>query len=129
MKNNVSICPINIPKKCYKIKRQSITCSHIWHVDISKCVFIRRAFCESLVKICATKRIWHSFLWYYFQTQCSVSILQQKTVLEIINPVTLGTTRVIFPTFSKYFRPLHKLGYVGSSHKVFGKFWKQGLWA
>ena len=32
------------------------------------CLLIRYAFYESLVKICATKRICQSFLWYVFQT-------------------------------------------------------------
>ena len=51
-----------------------MTCSHIWHVDISKCMYwLDRHF----VKICATKQKYRSFLWYVFQTYW--------TVLEIKN--------------------------------------------
>ena len=38
-----------IRKKRNKIKRHSITCSHIWHFDIS--VQIKHTICKSLVKI------------------------------------------------------------------------------
>ena len=53
------------------------------------CVLFRHIFCESLLKIYATKHKRSSF--------CDVFFLS-----KIKNPSTLGTTRVI--TFSKYFK-------------------------
>ena len=35
----------NIPKKCNKTKGRSITCIHIWHVNISKCVCWLDTYC------------------------------------------------------------------------------------
>ena len=48
------------------------------------CVLIGHTFCESLVKICANKRKCRPFLGYFFSV-------------------------VVYLTFNKYSRPLHKL--------------------
>ena len=37
--NGLDMYENTYPKKCNKIKRRSITCSYIWVVDISKCVY------------------------------------------------------------------------------------------
>ena len=47
---------------------------------------------------------------HFFQTKGSVAVLPRKTVSKIKNPATLDTTRIIYGTFNKYSRPLHKLG-------------------
>ena len=44
----------------------------------------------------------------------------QKNGLETQKPATLGISRIIYGIFSKYFRPLHKLGYAGSRSKGSG---------
>ena len=90
---------MKIPKNCNNIKGLSITWRHTWHVDISKCVLIWHTFCESLVKICANKHKCCSFFDIFFR----------KKVLEIKNPSTLGTTRILYGLFGKYCKPLHKL--------------------
>ena len=84
--------------------------SHLVYRYITMCVSIRHTFCESLVKICLTKHKCCSIWGYVFQTWGSVLILQQNKVLVIKNPATLGTTRIVYLTFSRYCRPLYKLG-------------------
>ena len=42
----------------------------------------------------------------------------QKITSKIKNSATLGTTRIIYHTFSKYSRPLHKLGKLEAAHRV-----------
>ena len=44
-----------------------------------------------------------------FQTQGNVFALPKQRVSKIKNPATLGKIRILCRTFSKYFRPLHKL--------------------
>ena len=91
---------MKIPKKLNKIKRRCITCSHIWHVNILKCVS-RHTFCESLVKRCAIPNKNYAHFCDTDIGQC-VANLPRKTVLDIKNPSHRGLTRIIYLTFGKY---------------------------
>ena len=56
------------PQKRNKIKRHSITYSHIWHIIyqyIKLCVLIIYIFCESFVELCAIKHKCRLFLWIF----------------------------------------------------------------
>ena len=65
------------------------------------------AFCESLVRICPIPNTNAIHFCNIFSDigQCCHPV--QKNGLD--NPATLGTTRIINGTCSKYSRPLHKL--------------------
>ena len=83
-----------------KIKGCSITCSHIWHFNTSKCLYWK--FDEDI--------------WYQTKLPfiCVIFFadLPKKTALKIKNLATLGCSWIKYGIFSKYFRPLHKLVYV-----------------
>ena len=49
---------MKIPQKRNLIREPSTTCSHIWHVDIPKCVNKLDTICESLVEIQQFKHEW-----------------------------------------------------------------------
>ena len=49
---------VKIHKKMQKTKRSSTTCSHIWHIDIAKCII-----CESLVKTQQFNHEWSSIMY------------------------------------------------------------------
>ena len=83
-----------------KIKGRYITYSHIWHVDISKCVYWLALDTHSV-------KVW----WLYVLLKVNATHFWnpvKKTVLEIKNSAPLGSTRIIYLTFSKYSRSLHK---------------------
>ena len=94
----------------------SITNSHIWHVDTSKCV-------NWLDTHSMKVRWWYvqlnanaaHFCDTFFIHRAVLSTCPKKTILKIINPATLGTIRIIYCTFSKYSRSLYKLE---ATHRV-----------
>ena len=93
-----------------KIKRRSITCSHIWHVNTSKyVVLIRHTFYKSLMKICAIKHKCHSFLWYYFSDIRQCCRPAQKNILKNQKSDHDRMISIKIRNFRKYSRPLHKL--------------------
>ena len=64
----------------------SITWSHIWHVDISKCVSL----------------IWYEWLWKFAENTCYQ--IQTPFIFEI-----LGSTKIIYHIFGYFSKPLPKL--------------------
>ena len=85
--------------------------SHLAYLYIKIFVLFVHTFCESLMKLCTTKHKFRPFLWYIFETWGSVSILQQKTVLEIKNLVTLRWFWMKYGISSIYFKFLYTLVY------------------
>ena len=97
-------------KNVWKYTKNAIKSKgHIRYVDISNikmCIFISHTFCESLVKICAINRKCRSFFGI-FHTYSSV--VQKKGLENKKNLAPLGSTRIIYLTFSKYSKFLYKL--------------------
>ena len=82
--------------------------SHLAYQYIKICVLTRHTFCESLVKLGSTKRKCRSFLRCFF--------FRHRAVLPNCpeEQYRRGTIKIIYLTFSKYFRPLHKLVQAGA---------------
>ena len=73
-------------------------------------VFIRHIFCDSLVKICVIKQMPLIFVIFFPDIGFFyVFDLPKQKVYKIKNSATLRLSRVIYGTFSKYFKPLDKL--------------------
>ena len=86
--NNRQVC-MKILKERNKIKRYSINYIHIWHVDISKCLY--------WLDICSMKVWWR----YVFKCRSFCDVFQssrKKIVLEIKNMSSWGSTRLIYLT-------------------------------
>ena len=99
----------NIQKNRYKIKERYITCSHIWHIDISKYVYLLSThFVNVLEKYVLpnTNAALFAILFLDIE-QCFHPITKKNFGNK--NPSNRGSTRIICLTFSKYSRPLHKL--------------------
>ena len=71
------------------------------------CVLIGHTFCESGENMWYQTQMPLMFV-MYFQTYGNTAVLLRKTVSKIKNLAILGTTRILYGTFSKYFRPLQK---------------------
>ena len=100
---------MKIPLKRNKIKGRSIACNHIWHIDISKCVY----WLDTL-----SVKVW----WNYAIPNTNADhfcdiIFRHRAVFPSCNKKQCWKSKIrprwdnnkICPTFSKYFRPLHKL--------------------
>ena len=102
--NDHQLC-MKMPKKCNKIKGRSVVCSHIWHVNNSKYVYWLDTH---------SMKVW----WRYVLPNtnafnfCDIIFrhradLPKKTLSKINNPVTLGSTRIIYRIFSNFSKPLY----------------------
>ena len=90
-----------------KIKRRSITCSHIWLINTSKCMY-----CLDTHSV----KVWSRYvlpktnavpLCDIIFKQGNIFDLPKQSVTKIKNLATLWKTKTIYHTFSKYLRPLH----------------------
>ena len=98
---------VDLKKKHNKNKGHSITFSYIWWY-IKMCVLTKKLhILWKTTPICATKLKCCSFLSCIFQS--SVVDLPRKMVSKIKNQAPLRSTTIIYLTFSKFSRPLHKL--------------------
>ena len=83
---------VNNVWKYNKIKEHSITCSHIWHVNISIEFGQNRVltvFCESLVKICAISNINNdhlAFRFYYEGGEKNQLLTKRKSAFLVFRP-------------------------------------------
>ena len=104
---SLKMCKMKIPNKRNKIKWLSIACSYIWHIDISKYVYWLDIQSVNVWWRCVLPNANAAHFCDIFFRH-SVGDLPRKTVSKINNPAPLGSTRIIYLTFSKYFRSLHK---------------------
>ena len=110
---------MKMPKKRNKIKWLYITCSHIWHVDISKYVY--------WLNIHSVK-VW----WRYVLPNANVAHicdiifadLPKKMVSKIKDTSRRKSTTMIYLTFDEYFRPLHKLVRLERGHRWWRRRWQ-----
>ena len=101
---------MKIPNKCNNIKGRSITCSYIWHVYTSKCVFQLHTHSVKVwwQYVLPNSNATH-FCDVFFRHRVRVANLPWKIDTKIKNSAPLKSTTIIYLTFSKYFRPLDKL--------------------
>ena len=119
---------IKIPKKRNKIKWRSITYSHIWHINIPKCVY--------WLDIRSVK-VWCSYDFPNTNAAhfCDI-ISSHRTMFPSCSKNSVGNQsghvrhnyRIIYLTFSKYSSRLYKLGKTGgcpqTTDRIPGSFMK-----
>ena len=77
---------MKIPKKRNKIKWRSVTCSHIWHVDISKYVYLLDTHSvKVLAKLCVTKLKCRFLMYFSDIGQCWRPAQKTEYILNIVN--------------------------------------------
>ena len=101
----VNLCKTH--KKRNKIEGRSITCSHIWHVNISKCVYWLETHSVKVWWRYVLPNVNAAHFWdVFFRHRAVFPSGNKRTVLEIINPAPLGLTKIMYPT-DRYILGLH----------------------